>query len=93
MCDNTGKGFEKLSKEEKLKAISEMLHKFLSFTNEDEKVELMMSFMPKMMDNRMSMMKKMCIQMMGTDMFGHEKQNTFKENTASCCGESKENCA
>lgn len=90
MCDNTAERFENLSKEEKLKEINEMLDSFLTDANDDEKAELMMNIMPKMMGNGMSMMKKMCHQMMGNNMFAQEKRNAYKENKDCCAGENKE---
>lgn len=60
MCSNTEKGFENQSKDEKLKTINVMLDEFLSTSNDDEKMELMMNIMPKIMNSGIPFMKKMC---------------------------------
>lgn len=69
MCNNTEKTFENQSKDEKLKTINVMLDEFLSISNEDEKMELMMNIMPKIMNSEMPFMKKMC-QSMSLSMYG-----------------------
>lgn len=88
MLNDLEKEFDNLPKEEKAKAVEQILDRFIKHSDDAEKTQLMMNVMPKMMGNEMSMMKIMCQQMMAPQIGNAKTSNTHGSN--SCCSDKNE---
>jgi uncharacterized metal-binding protein len=87
MTENFYNLFETLTKEEKLKVMNDILGGFVLNSSESEKMEIMMSFMPKIMAGGMPIMKDMCSKMMGMNFFDNNRQSS---SSSSCCGSNED---